>query len=114
MTVFNFSFFLFCFYRVKIIQYESMWVYTEEFAESVKPRGELSNNMGEIAISYINHHHKKDKKIVFLYLVARFLLDGNLQKKFIKDEFVREKQMEKLSCQELVSDIKFGYSKILF
>ena len=87
---------------MKIIQVPPTWVSTEELAESMKPRGELCTNVAEIGIFYVNDHCKGAKKTVYSFLMAKFLLEGNMKKKYIELEFGRNKDFA-LSCQEIVS-----------
>ena len=75
---------------------------TEELAESVKPKGELCSNVAEIGIFYVNEHCKGGKKTVYLFLMSKFLLEGNMKKRYIEMEFGRNKDFA-LSCQEIVS-----------
>ena len=91
---------------------DPMWVYTYDFADSVKPGGELSNNMCDLAISVLQDTCPPDK-VIFQHLVTKYLLEGNFNANLVKRAFRRD-QKYALSHKNLVSSCAFCLSCIIY
>ena len=91
---------------------DPMWVYTYDFADSVKPGGELSNNMCDLAISMLQDTCPPDK-VIFQHLVTKYLLEGNFNANLVKRAFRRD-QKYALSHKNLVSSCAFCLSCIIY
>ena len=91
-----------------------MWVNTYDFADSVKPGGELSNNMCDLAVSVLQDTCPSDK-VIFPHLVTKYLLDGNFNATLVKRAFRRDDKCI-LSHKNLVSScfLCFFASFLLF
>ena len=89
-----------------------MWVYAYDLAESVRPEGELSNNMCDLAISVLQDSCPPNK-VIFLHLVTKYLLEGNFNATLVKRAFRRD-QKYILSHKDLVCGCLVVYSSFLW
>ena len=77
-----------------------MWVYTHDLVDSVRPDGELSNNMCDLAISVLQDTCPPNK-VIFSYLVTKYLMEGNFKATLVQRAFRRD-QKYILSHKDLV------------
>ena len=64
---------------------------TADLANSMKPRGQLSTRVCDVAIEYIKEHSKAEKRVVVPYLVINHLLANEFTKKLVTKVFNRKK-----------------------
>ena len=89
-----------------------MWVYAYDLSESVRPEGELSNNMCDLAISVLQDSCPPNK-VIFPHLVTKYLLEGNFNATLVKRAFRRD-QKYILSHKDLVCGCLVVYSSFLW
>ncbi|KAM0861889.1 hypothetical protein ACQ4PT_045604 [Festuca glaucescens] len=85
----------------RILHIEPMWVNTSELAGSMKPSGELSNTVCDIAISVLQDSCS-DKKVIFPHIVMKYLLDHKFDARILCKHF-RKDSSYKLSHKDLLS-----------
>lgn len=88
--------------KYQIIKYPNSWVFTEDLADSIHPRGELSNHCIEVGIEYLQSTNKVNGKMIMPYQLSMCLFSGEYQKKLIVSTFKRE-QNYSLSVMKLLS-----------
>ncbi|XP_014753317.1 uncharacterized protein LOC100830705 isoform X1 [Brachypodium distachyon] len=87
---------------MKIIDYKTIFVETQELANDVHPRGELSNNLCEVVVHYMQETNKVEGKVILTYLIADYMMTGNnLQMRIIANAFERSNKFA-LSCQDRI------------
>ncbi|KAM0881813.1 hypothetical protein ACQ4PT_032705 [Festuca glaucescens] len=79
----------------RILHIEPMWVNTWELVDCVKPGGELSNNICDIAISVLQESCP-EKKVIFPYIVTKYLMEHKFNSKIVQNYF-RKDEKYKLS-----------------
>ena len=79
------------FCSLEIVKYRDNWVTTVELADSMKPRGQLSTRVCDVAIEYIRDQCRVEKRLVFPYLVVNHLLSNEFTKKCVLNAFKRQK-----------------------
>ncbi|KAM0875219.1 hypothetical protein ACQ4PT_036911 [Festuca glaucescens] len=85
----------------RILHIEPMWVNTGELAGSMKPGGELSNTVCDIAIS-VMQYSCLDKKGHFPHIVTKYLLDRKFDARILRKHF-RKDSSYKLSHKDLLA-----------
>jgi hypothetical protein len=90
---------------------DPMWVTTSDFAGSVMPYGELSNNMCDLAISVLQDTCPPNK-VIFPYLVTKYLMEGKFNATLLRRAFRRDDKY-KLSHKDLVCGC-FAFRFIFF
>ena len=108
----NIIYLLLFFYSSMILSIDPMWVYAYDVAESVRPEGELSNNMCDLAISVLQDSCPPNK-VIFPHLVTKYLLEGNFNATLVKRAFRRD-QKYILSHKDLVCGCLVVYSSFLW
>ena len=95
-----------------ILSIDPMWVYAYDLGDSVRPDGELSNNMCDLAI-YVLQDTCPPNKVIFPHLVTKYLLEGNFNATLVKRAFRRD-QKYILSHKDLVCGCLVVYSSFLW
>ncbi|KAM0903941.1 hypothetical protein ACQ4PT_018337 [Festuca glaucescens] len=85
----------------RILHIEPMWVNTWELVDCVKPDGELSNTICDIAISVLQESCP-EKKVIFPYIVTKYLMEHKFNSKIVQNYF-RKDEKYKLSHKDLLS-----------
>ncbi|KAM0897327.1 hypothetical protein ACQ4PT_022632 [Festuca glaucescens] len=78
-----------------------MWVNTWELADCVKPDGELSNTICDIAISGLQESCP-DKKVIFPYIFTKYLMEHKFNSKIVQ-KYLRKDDKYKLNHKDLLS-----------
>jgi hypothetical protein len=75
--------------RYQIVKYTDSWTCTSDLADSIHPRGEISNHCMEVAIEYMRRTNKVEGKIIMPYQISKFLMEGIFEKKVVVSFFKR-------------------------
>jgi hypothetical protein len=102
LLIIYFVFYVFVFWlgSSQIMIIEPMWVNTSELASSFMPDGELSNTVCDIGISILQDTCPNNK-VIFPYLVTKYLMEGNFNSNMVRRSFRRDDKY-KLSHKDLV------------
>ena len=73
---------------------------TWELADCVRPDGQLSNTICDIAISVLQESCP-EKKVIFPYIVTKYLMENKFNSKLVQQYF-RKDEKYKLSHKDLV------------
>jgi hypothetical protein len=69
--------------RYQIIKYTDSWTSTSDLADSIHPRGEISNHCMEVAIEYMRRTNKVEGKIIMHTRCPNSLWKGFLKRKWL-------------------------------
>ena len=76
---------------LQIINYKNSWAYTQDLANSIHTRGEISNHCIEVGIEYLQMTNKRETKFIMGLQVTSFLLKEEFQKQVGVHTFKRRK-----------------------
>jgi hypothetical protein len=110
----NLSYFLFFLINIRypIIKYHDSFTTTNDLANSVHGRGELSKHCMEVGIEYLRRTNTLVGKMIVPYQVSVYLLNGEFQKKALVSMFKRTENYS-LSVMKQVSLCFFVFTCLL-